>query len=265
MFDQKKELLHPKESNQIMYEIFDDYCWTKEKKVITKDVHRIQGLGNFAYWNLTNSTAPSPMHYHSNIIEIHCMIKGKRYTQFEKDHMITRYTYTGNQMFIAFPFEWHSNGSEPQTPCEFFAFQIDISNPYDLLGLNKEYSYALYQQLIRLKNHLLEVGKTHINYLKTAFTFFSAKTTEDFRIGVQFLTCFLFNLQFLTPVIQNQTLQIDQNIQDAIHYLTDNIRQNISLAELAKVSGYSLSYFKMKFKAETGITPLEYINMQKSK
>lgn len=68
-----------------MYEIFDEFCWTKQKKTIIKDKHQVPALGNFSHWNYTTSSTPSPMHYHSDIIEIHCLTKGTRYTYIEKD------------------------------------------------------------------------------------------------------------------------------------------------------------------------------------
>lgn len=246
-----------------MFEIIDEYCWTKQKKIITKDKHNVPGLGNFAHWNYTTSSSPSPMHYHSNIIEIHSMIKGKRYTQIEKDGEIKKYITTGNQAFLTFPFDVHSNGSEPQTPYEFYAFQIIISNPYNLLGLNKEYSFALYNQLMHLNCHQLNLGSTHISNLRSAFNFFSDLNAESIMVGVQFLTCFLFNLKFMVPVQEAKNMQIDWRIKKSIDYLSENITETLQLIDLADASGYSLSRFKVKFKEELGITPAEYINLHK--
>ena len=67
-----------------MPEIFDDYCWQKHKQVITREKHHIPGLANFAHWRMNSSIPPSPTHYHSDIWEIHCMIKGKRISFLEQ-------------------------------------------------------------------------------------------------------------------------------------------------------------------------------------
>ncbi|MFA9376499.1 MAG: helix-turn-helix domain-containing protein [Lachnotalea sp.] len=246
-----------------MYEIFDEYCWTNNKKVITKDKHQVPGLGNFSYWTFTTSSVPSPMHYHSDIIEVHCMIKGKRYTQIEKDGKITKYICTGNQAFLTFPSELHSNGNEPLTPCEFYAFQIIISDPFHMFGLNKEYSYELYNQLMKLEDRHICLGTTHLNFLRSAFNFFGKMEPHSTMIGVQFLTCFLFNLQFLSPVQDKQIYHIDERIKKSIVFLNNNIQESLQLIDLAKESGYSLSRFKVKFKEEVGITPAEYITLQK--
>jgi len=246
-----------------MYEIFDEFCWTKQKKTITKDKHQVPGLGNFSHWNYTTSSTPSPMHYHSDIIEIHCLTKGTRYTYIERDGQIKKYTTTGNQAFLTFPFEVHSNGNEPQAPCEFYAFQVITSDPYNMLGLNREYSFVLYEQLMQMKDHNLILGATHINFLRRAFNFLSEFTSDSTMIGVQFLTCFISNLQFMEPIHESYVSQVEEPIKKVIDYLTANIYSNIQLSELSEISGYSLSRFKYKFKENIGITPAEYITLQK--
>lgn len=246
-----------------MNEIFDCFSWTKQNKTITKDKHHVPALGNFTYWNFSASPSPSPMHYHSDIIEIHCMIKGQRYSQVEDSGQLKHFTYTGNEVFLTFPFELHGNGSQPQLPCEFYAFQIITNNPDHLLGLNEDYSRSLCQILLNLKYRHFKLGMTHIQYLRSAFNFFSDMTADSIQIGTQFLTCFLFSLQFLTPIQNNDILTIDHRIYHSITYLNKNISEPLQLEDLAAVSGYSLSRFKVKFKQEVGITPAEYITLQK--
>ena len=64
----------------ILREIFDEYCWEKHKQVLTFDFHQIVGLKNFAHWNINHASKPTPLHYHSDIVEIHCLAKGTRET-----------------------------------------------------------------------------------------------------------------------------------------------------------------------------------------
>lgn len=246
-----------------MYEIFDEFCWTKENKTITRDKHHVKGLGNFTYWNYNSSPAPKPMHYHSDMLEIHCMLKGQRHTQIEKEGVMKGYTYYGNEAFLTFPFEIHGSGSQPPLPCEFYACQIIIRNPDELLGLDKEYSNALYDTLMGLRSHQFRLGMTHLQYLRSAFNFFSDLTPGSIRIGVQFLTCFLFSLPLLTPISEADTNQIDSHILNSIRFLNQNIEEPLQIGDLAKVSGYSASRFKIRFREEVGITPAEYITLQK--
>jgi len=244
-------------------EIFDDYNWTKEKKVITKDKHHVTGLGNFSYWNYNSSTVPSPMHFHSDIMELHCMIKGIRLTQIEKNGEILKYITTGNQICIVYPYEMHSNGTQPQMPCEFYAFQVNLSDPWHMFGLNHEYSYALCRLLTGMKDHQLVMGETGLTMLRTAFNLFSDLNPDTIRIGVQYLTSFLFTLQYLTPLQKTEVMTVDSGIRDSIRFLNENLQANLRLEDLAQVSGYSLSRFKVKFKKEIGVTPAEFVTLQK--
>ncbi len=244
-------------------ELFDQYIWTNEKKIITHAKHNIPGLGNFEYQNSPKNSLPSSFHYHTNIIEIHCMVKGQRTTLIEDKGHIRSYTYTGNNIFITYPFEIHGNGNIVQPPGEYYAFQIDLTNPKNLLGLNEEYSQELVNLLSLQSLRHLRFGSTHLSYLRMAFNCISSLEPKSIRIGVQFLTCFLFSLQYLTPIVQEETKEVDEHILCSINYINDHILEPLQIKDLASVSGYSMSHFKMKFRQEIGITPSEYITLQK--
>ena len=244
-------------------EIFDDYIWTKENKTLTRAEHGIPGLGNFTHKNTSGSTPPSPLHYHTNILEIHCMVKGQRTSVIEHNGRVNTYTFAGNTAFLTFPFEIHGNGDQVQLPCEFYGFQIDLSDPGDLLGLSREYSSALARLLLNQKNRQLRLNASHLNYLRTAFNFISSRETGNIRVGVQFLTCFLYSLQYLQPAIQEVTTTVDEPIHRSIMYLNAHLAEPLQIQDLAETAGYSLSYYKQKFKQEMGITPSEYIMLQK--
>ena len=245
-----------------MTEIFDSYTWTKEVKLIPHEVHRIPGLANFTYYNHTASSSPTPVHAHSNIIEIHCMIKGTRYTNIEKNGQITHYTTTGNQAFLTFPFELHSNGEKPLAPCEFYAMQIDISDPRHMLGLNEEYSLELVSMLSNLDRRL-QLSSKPLALLKQAMSEFSKGTARAYMAGSQYLTSFLFMLENMKPVSERREQNIDPAIQKAVVFLDAHLDEKLSLSDLANASGYSLSHFKVKFKSSIGMTPAEYITWQK--
>jgi len=246
-----------------MKEIFDDFIWTKQKQIIPKEKHNVPGLGNVSHFNYSYASTPTPMHYHSDIIEIHCMVKGTRFTRIEQNGGIASYTSTGNQAMITFPFELHSNGDQPLAPCEFFAFQIIISDPSHMLGLNREYSKRLVKVLTTIEHRHTILEPPQQNYIKSAYTLISQLTPESIMFGLQYLNCFLLGLQNLEPVPSTQMRYVDDRIKYSIDFLTNNIHENLQLADLANASGYSLSRFKVKFRDEIGITPAEYITRQK--
>ena len=248
-----------------MKEIFDGYTWTKENKTITQDRHHVHGLGNITYWNYNSAPPTKPMHYHSNIIEMHCMIRGRRTTQVEdlSSGTIKTYSYTGNQLFMTFPFEHHGSQLESESLCSFFAFQLNVSDNNALLGLNPHFSGMLYNRLIGLKHRQFQMGQSHLTYLRTAFDYISEQTEESIAAGAQFLCAFLFTLPDLTPVEEVSEKKLDKRIRNSIEYIRQHIADPLLIEDLAVVAGYSVSHFKAKFHKETGITPAEYILTQK--
>ena len=248
-----------------MQEIFNTYCWEKDKQVFTYNEHHIPGLKNFAHQNITSSINADPFHYHSDIIEIHCMIKGERIVYLDGDDGLSRHIIYGNEIFITFPYEIHQNGDSSQSPCEFYAFQINLRDRDNILCLDKEYSNHLCNQLLSLKNRHLSLSSTEIALLRRAFNLFSSKDTHDIKTAVLTLCNFLFNLQYMTPVEHGTRNAEDENIKRAMLYIDHNLSETFSLEKLAEISGYSLSHFKTRFKEEIGIPPSEYITLQKIK
>lgn len=80
-----------------MKEIFDEFLWTKENKVITHDKHNVPGLANFGHWNYHTATSPAEPHYHKDIYEIHIMTHGRRVFNVFEDNKQVTYIANGNQ------------------------------------------------------------------------------------------------------------------------------------------------------------------------
>ena len=246
-----------------MLEIFDEYSWTKEKQLITQDRHQVPGLRNISHFNFSSSSPPLPVHFHSNLLEIHCLVKGTRFTQVQVEDEIHSYRVTGNQCMITYPLELHGSGNEPQPPCEFYAFQLDLSKPHDLLGLNRETSTELYRQLMSLPSRQIELGPQHFKELIQIFNLFGEQTPLSTMRATQYLAGFLLGMSELTPIFGNEAQQIEAPIRRSLDFLSAHITENIRLDSLADAAGYSLSRFKTKFKETVGITPAEYVTMQK--
>ena len=246
-----------------MYEIFDDFCWTKERQIITQDRHRVPGLRNISHFSISSSEAALPVHFHSNLLEIHCLVKGTRFSQIQVDDEIHSYHVKGNQCLITYPLELHGSGNELQAPCEFYAFQIDLSKPYDLLGLNRDTSTELYRQLISLPSRQIELGPQQFKEIIQIFNLFAEQTPLSSMRATQYLAGFLLGMSELTPIFGNEAQQIEAPIRRSLDYLSAHITEPIRLSSLANAAGYSLSHFKAKFKETVGVTPAEYVTMQK--
>ena len=105
-----------------MLEIFDEYSWTKERQLITRDRHGIPWLRNISHFNNSSSVSQLPKHFHSNLLEIHCLVKGTRFTQVQVEDEIISYHVTGNQCLITYPMEIHGSGSDARIVIGFTAY-----------------------------------------------------------------------------------------------------------------------------------------------
>ena len=241
----------------------DDFYWSKYEKVITHDRHQVPALGYFAHINYPQSFSTKPRHYHANIMELFCMVSGIRNTRIEKGSHAYDYSISGNQIMVLYPFEVHSTIDDMQTPCDYYSFQIDLSNPDNMLGLNARYSNILYNILTGLKYHSYYCGNTAIKEIVTSFNLFSIFSEESIASGVQMLNSFLFSLQLLPHVEYQEEVRIDSQIQLSAQYIQNHLDSKIVLSQLAEIAGYSLPYYKVLFKRNYGISPGEYIAIQK--
>lgn len=240
-------------------EIFDEFCWEDHKKVITFNQHKIPGIKNFAHWTLARATPATPLHHHSDIVEMHCLTKGKRVCTVNEE----TYTVTGNELFVTFPYEPHSNENYNLSPCSFYGLQIDLKDKENLLGLNREYSLAVYDILTTLNFRHLRFTTAEQHLLKLAFENISDGAPGALFLGVQYLCCFLFKIPEFIPIRKEEKKILDKNIKRVLDFIEIRFKDNIHLQELAVHSGYSLSRFKIKFKEEVGITPANYITFKK--
>lgn len=93
---------------------------------------------------------------------------------------------------------------------------------------NKSFGYELKvkSQLYLIFSHIFELGLFHIN--------------NDF-----------------------ENKKANDKLEKVIKFIHANCLTNLTVEELAHVSGYSVSHFTRFFKDNTGKTPIEYINLQK--
>lgn len=243
-------------------EIFDPFTWQESRKIITYDHHCISGLANITYCTIGPNDLV-PLHYHSDIFEIHCIVKGQRTILVSENGTMNEYTALGNELMITHPFELHESGNQTKNRNEYYAIQINIRKDISLLGLNEEFSSHLRKELMSLPHRHLKVGHSQISMLRTAWNFFALGEKADFYSGTAYLICFLQSLKYLEPVMKTSKKFMNSSIQNVFSYINENIDKKIVLQELADISGYSLSHFKYIFKEYFGITPAEYISLQK--
>lgn len=241
-------------------EQIDEFRWDEGRKIITRDVHGVSGLMNFTHLKILSSESPTAMHYHRNTVEIYCVVKGSRDNRLVLDGRIEDHHYIGGEAFVVFPEEYHSTGSNArQSPCEAYAIQLNLEEKDDFLGLNARKGRELCRRIAGLQNRHLRMNPEDLSFLREAFDRFSTFDQQERDEGLMHLVCFLYRFLKFPPTQTTLRSRENSNIQNALQYIHANIAEPLPLETLARLTGYSLSHFKAKFRDETGQTPAFYI------
>lgn len=84
-----------------------------------------------------------------------------------------------------------------------------------------------------------------------------AQDCESLRYASSLLHYYLASMRYLRHFREAATMS-DAVIDAAIHYMRENIEQRVTLADLARYTGYSPSYLSLRFRQQTGESPLSY-------
>jgi len=232
-----------------------EYMDTPHRRVIylrPDGLDEIPMLGRYSY---THARPDLPVHRHFGGIEFCYRERGNQV--FEVGGQ--QYHLHGGDVFVAFPDEPHSTGGNPSEPGILFWLNVRLPRPNRrLLGLPADESAALVERLLRLPHrHFHATGAT------------KALFGELFRLHDRPETPLrntrLRNaaIQLLLEVIDGAARCVEprtsQRMTEIIRLIRDNALEDLRLEDLARRAHLSVSHFKKRFKAETGLAPWQFI------
>lgn len=133
--------------------------------------------------------------------------------------------------------------------------EIDICNKY----LSSKYTINnCYFQSAESSYIIHEIKQLCETYEKKLFAYELKIKAYLYTIFNHIFECGLFHIE---ENAENKKT-IDK-LETVIKYIHNNCNSNITVEQLAKVSGYSISHFTRFFKELTGKSPIEYVNRQR--
>lgn len=235
----------------------DYFHISKELVHLTYNELEIPGLRLFGMTQPRKAISPLDFHYHENAFEFSFIAQGEMhfYTQG------INYNVPGGSVFVSYPNEPHSTNQFPMTPKTLFWFQLDISDPENILFLNPEAARRLIEDLYNIKKHMIATDtKTFSQLMKYIF---KLAINEGKRSNIEIASCILIFLQRLIHFAKNESEHRSLDINLALTYIDEHLTEELALEDIAKQCTLSLPQFKLKFKNSVGTSPRDYINKNK--
>lgn len=231
----------------------DEPIWRDEFKILTKEQLHIPALHMIGHAHFQEVGEKLDDHFHCNM-EFVVIINGTQ--QYVVDGK--RYTLSGNDIFMTYPYEHHGNGESSQAVCEFIWFQFDMSSSQNFLGLMPPHSEYLFRQLLNYKKRTKKANMKDIPILLKAFQLLGSQEISKQTLGYSYFLQFVIK-NICTSDIELTKEVYSSDIQDSLGYIHSHLMEDLSIEAIADACGMSPSHFKAKFKEQVGITPHGYV------
>lgn len=233
----------------------DTYYVSDDRKVLTQQQIPVPGLEMIGKHTIKTAISPIGTHYHPCCFEFTFLLKGS--ISFSVNGR--EYQLNGGDVFFTYPDEVHSSNLKPLSVSDLVWFQIDISNPGQLLFLNAASASLLISQLNNLTERTLHNAGRNLTRLadeafQAAFRLQNAPLTSAYLVLI---------LQMITGSSNLYQTHLTEDIQMSVDYILEHITEPLAFDTLADICHLSVSAYKQKFKSQLGTTPRNYINRKK--
>lgn len=213
-------------------------------------------LGMYSY---AHARPDLPVHRHAGGWEICFLERGHQSFEVRGDVFRLR----GGDAFVTYPDEPHSTGGSPSEPGVLY--WLNVRRPETgtgLLALPLAESEVLVESLLALPHRHFRASLQTKSLFKELFRWY------DYGDGVLQATRLRgVVLRLLLEVVdasrRHAQSQSSERIGDVIRLVRRHPQRDFRLEELARHAHLSLSHFKKRFKAETGLSPRQFIQRDK--
>ena len=209
--------------------------------------------------NLVQAEAGLREHVHAGTMEICYLRKGKRiYHAGGRD-----FAMKGNDVFITYPDEKHGSGTYPHGKGLLYWIQIRMpAAEKNFLNLKTQDARTILHELAVLPRRYFYGSPELQDIFEKIFSLCSEKITPLGRIamGNRILELLLKVIRFSR---KKSRRMLSEDIQKVLTRIQEHPEENISVEDMARIAGLSVSRFKVKFREQTGFPPGEHVTRVK--
>ncbi len=201
---------------------------------------------NLEYISIENQTTDFPKHFHETFC-ISLIHSGVEQIDFEHQSIFSE----NGSISITNPYEIHANPLVDK----------NSSLKFDTIYLSNDLMKYLFNgKNIRFNNRKINNENVNQSFIKLI----EAIDTKNSKTIELFLKQFANTLKLLSEENKNEyNEQYPYDFAEIKCYIDNNICDKFSLDELSKMANINKYGFVKKFKASTGLTPMNYILMKK--
>jgi AraC-like DNA-binding protein len=181
---------------------------------------------------------------------IYCVEGSGWYRVASKEYQVTK-----GQFFILPPYQPHAYGtSEDQS---WTIYWLHFSGAHA----------AIYAEGMQMPQNIKVAMNSRIMYRISIFeellTTLQSGTLEDLRYASSLLHHFLASMRYLGQFRRAKAEAPTDIVDQAIHYMRENIENRMMMDDVLRYVGYSQSHFNTLFKKKAGMSPITYFNRLK--
>lgn len=157
-----------------MYSSVSSYLWMEHRKILTPNESGLSCLPCFGLCSHQQARRPLERHFHPGCMEIVLIIKGFQTYEVNGE----AFSLSGSDVFITWPDEIHSSGTQPENVCEMIWMQIDLSPDKPFFSLNDTRGALLRESLLSLPR-LFTGDDSVCRELRNAFFYWPDKMNSN--------------------------------------------------------------------------------------
>jgi AraC-like DNA-binding protein len=213
-------------------------------------------LGSYHY--IESGKVLSP-HIHENTMEICYLDKG--YQTYMVDNQ--EFHLKGGDIFITFPNEKHGTGHYVEEKGTLYWLQVDLTLIEDsFLSFQGEVAKSFLQMISDISKRHFSIVPEYKNLLEKLF-----EVGRQEVGAIQKIKIYSLAIQILLNILDASRGELQNSkspeILKAVSFINNNLNHVVSVEDIANHVHLSESHFKVKFKAEIGTTPADFVQRKK--